>query len=74
MTTTTPPLLVSADEAAKIIGVSKSSFLRLDRRGLLGPRSVRLARLVRWNRREIETWIEAGCPARCDWLRRRGRP
>jgi len=62
-------ILVDANQAAALLGMSRSSFLRLDQRGLLGPRSVRLGRLVRWHRAEIEAWAAAGCPPRVQWLR-----
>jgi len=61
-------ILVDANQAAALLGMSRSSFLRLDRRGLLGPRSVRLGRLVRWHRQQIEAWASAGCPPRSQWL------
>lgn len=65
-------LLVDAIQGAYLIGVSKATFLRLDRRGLLGPRSVRLGRLVRWHRQQLEAWAAAGCPPRTKWLRTNG--
>lgn len=65
-------LLVDAAEAAGLLGVSRMTFLRLDRRGLLGPKSVRLGRLVRWHRQQIEQWAAAGCPPRVQWLRANG--
>jgi len=65
-------LLVDAVEGAHLIGVSRATFLRLDRRGLLGPRSVRLGRLVRWHRQQLEAWAAAGCPPRVRWMRMNG--
>ena len=65
-------ILVDANQAAALLGMSRSSFLRLDQRGLLGPRSVRLGRLVRWHRQQIEAWASAGCPPRVRWMRMNG--
>jgi excisionase family DNA binding protein len=62
-------LLVDAAEAARLCSVSRSTFLRLDRAGLIGPRSIKLGKLRRWDRRALERWIEAACPAREAWLR-----
>jgi excisionase family DNA binding protein len=64
---TTERLLVGAAEAAAMLGVSRATFLRLDRTGRLGPRSVRLGRLVRWHRQQIEQWAAQGCPPRATW-------
>ena len=63
------PILCSAAEAAALLGVSRATYLRMDQTGRLGPRSVRLGRLVRWHRAEIEAWAAAGCPPRVQWLR-----
>jgi len=65
------PLLIDLREAARLSGISLSTFLRLERTGRVGPRPIRLGRLVRIDRRELERWIAAGCPSRADWLRRR---
>ena len=65
-------ILVDANQAAALLGMSRSSFLRLDQRGLLGPRSVRLGRLVRWHRQQLEAWAAAGCPPRVRWMRMNG--
>ena len=52
-----PPLLISADSAAQIIGISKRMLHYLRKREdfpkpiVLGPRA------VRWRRQEIETWV-----------------
>jgi excisionase family DNA binding protein len=64
---TTERLLLSAAEAAAMLGISRATFLRLDRSGRLGPKSVRLGRLVRWHRAQIEVWVGAGCPPRSGW-------
>jgi len=55
------PLLMSAAQAAELIGVSKRTFHYLRKRAdfpikiMLGPRA------VRWRRLEIEQWV-AGLP------------
>lgn len=61
------PILIDANEAAELLSISRATFLRLDRSGRLGPPSVRLGRLVRWNRAQIEQWAAAGCPPRSRW-------
>jgi len=61
------PILIDANEAAELLSISRATFLRLDRSGRLGPRSVKLGRLVRWHRAGIEAWALAGCPPRSQW-------
>ena len=66
------PLLVDATGAARLCGISRSTFLRLDARGQIGPMSVRLGRRRLWSREALGAWIGAGCPPRCAWLARKG--
>jgi len=53
--------LLTADEVAKMCGMSRSAFLRLSDAGM-APASIKLERLRRWKRLEILAWIAAGCP------------
>lgn len=57
-------LLLDADEAAALIGVSRATFWKLHSQGKV-PLPVRLsARVVRWPKHELEHWVRSGCPAR----------
>jgi predicted DNA-binding transcriptional regulator AlpA len=63
------PLTLDASAAAKLVGISRSTFLRLDSTGGIGPRSIRLSRRRVWIRSELVAWIETGrgC-SRVQWL------
>ncbi len=55
------PRLLSADDAAKYLGVSVY-FLRESRRGLTktaAPKFIRFGRSVRYDLRDLDAWIEA---------------
>ena len=56
------PVLVDVHEVARMLGCSWRGVYRHCDAGAL-PRAVRIGRLVRWRRRDILEWIEAGCPA-----------
>ena len=60
------PLLVSATDAALVLGVSRSHFYGLHTAGKL-PLPIRLGRRILWRRAELEAWVSAGCPARVRW-------
>lgn len=62
-------LLLRAAEAAHFLGLSRSELYRLDASGRL-PAPVRLGKVKRWSRPELEKWVERGCPPRHDWERR----
>lgn len=62
----TPRLAVSAEEVAKLLGISRAHVWRLHSSGRI-PRPVRLGRAVRWNRKNLEAWLEAGGPPREQW-------
>lgn len=54
-------ILIPAEKVAELLGISKRTLWRLLSSGKL-PEPVRLGSLVRWNRVELQHWIEEGCP------------
>jgi excisionase family DNA binding protein len=64
--TATNRLAISADEVAKLLGISRAHVWRLHSQGRI-PRPVRLGRAVRWDRATIERWLAAGAPPRERW-------
>jgi prophage regulatory protein len=54
--------LMNVGEVAKQLKVSGRTVYRLADAGLM-PRPVRLGGAVRWDRVEIDRWIDSGCPA-----------
>lgn len=60
------PLLLSAEELAKVLGVSLRHVRRLNAAGRLPP-SVRLGRSVRWRLPEVRRWLDLGAPDRAAW-------
>jgi len=67
------PICLDAAGAARLIGISRSTFLRMDSAGLIGPMSLRLSRRRVWIRNELVCWIEEGrgCSRR-EWLEKKG--
>ena len=63
------PSLVNIGSVAKLLDVSQRHVKRLDDLARM-PRSIKLGRSVRWNRKAVIAWIEAGCPD----LSKRRRP
>lgn len=62
--------LVNAVEAARICGVSRTTWFKLRAAGRI-PSPVRLARRVLWRVEELHQWIAAGCPTLHQWQRLR---
>ncbi len=60
MSTDTAPLLVRADEFAKMMGVSERTLWRLLSAGKV-PKPVRIGRSTRWRMAEVREWVAAGC-------------
>lgn len=56
-------LLVSAEEAAALCGVSRSTWLGWDAEGLC-PRRIVIGGSVRWSRLQLARWSAAGAPDR----------
>jgi excisionase family DNA binding protein len=69
----TPSIMVGIPEAARLLGISRTTLLALDANGKLGPRPHRLGRRVLWERAELEEWAKAGCPSRRTWSETRAR-
>jgi excisionase family DNA binding protein len=55
------PHLLTALQVATMLGVSKRQVWRLASAGIL-PGRIKIGKLVRWRRDEIERWIVKGCP------------
>lgn len=60
-------LLLSAPDAAKVLGISSSYFWGLHSSGRLGPLPIKLGRRTLWSRRDLEKWTDVGCPSRKQW-------
>jgi len=60
------PLLLSATDAASLIGIGRSLFWSMHSAGKV-PLPVGLGKRRLWRRSELERWVDAGCPARSQW-------
>tara|TARA_Y100000589_G_scaffold173745_2_gene164919 strand:- start:144 stop:368 length:225 start_codon:yes stop_codon:yes gene_type:complete len=63
-------LLLNGDQAARLCGMSKASWYRLNGQGLT-PRPIGLLNNQLWSRDELREWCEAGCPDRTRWNNRK---
>ena len=61
MATSTIQQLLTAETIAEMLGISKRQVWRMASGGQL-PRRVKLGRLTRWRRDDVQRWIDAGCP------------
>jgi excisionase family DNA binding protein len=57
------PVLLTVKEVAEMLGLSERTVYRLSDAGNM-PCPVKLGAAVRWRTKELEAWIEEGCPAR----------
>lgn len=65
-----PQLALAAPDVAALLGVSERHVWKLNASGGI-PTPVKLGRCVRWRRRELLAWLDAGCPSRDKWEQRR---
>ncbi|QNN24941.1 helix-turn-helix domain-containing protein [Planctomycetales bacterium ZRK34] len=61
--TTIAPLLVTAEEAARLCGVSRATWFKM-RAADRVPAPVHLGGSVRWRTDDLRRWVAAGCPSR----------
>ncbi|NQT03277.1 MAG: helix-turn-helix domain-containing protein [Planctomycetes bacterium] len=59
-------LLLSAKDAAKLLGISERLYYSLHSSGKI-PLPRRLNKRTLWSRKELDAWVDAGCPAREQW-------
>lgn len=69
--TQTESLTLDSRGAARLLGISRSSFWKLNSAGKV-PAPIRLGRATRWSRRELGLWLEAGAPSRERWEEMKG--
>lgn len=55
-----PPLLIGARDAARLLSISERRLWDLEKTGAVPSR--RIGRLVRYSPAELEAWIALGCP------------
>jgi predicted DNA-binding transcriptional regulator AlpA len=65
-------LLLSAEDAARVLGIGRRHFYSLHSSGRLGPQPVKLGKRSLWIRQELERWAAARCPTREQWLHLQG--
>ena len=65
-------IAVDTETLAAMLAVSIRHIQRMDASGRL-PRAVKIGRSKRWSVKEINEWLEAGCPNRKTWSTIMGR-
>jgi len=65
--TTIEPFLVSAAEAARLCGVSRSLWWSMHSAGAV-PLPVKLSHRTLWRAEELRRWVQAGCESRARWM------
>jgi predicted DNA-binding transcriptional regulator AlpA len=65
-----PPLLVTAENAARLCAISRPSWDRYVSSGKT-PAPRRIGGRPLWSVEELRSWIDSGCPARREWEARR---
>lgn len=72
MDKTIEPLLVSATDAARILGIGRTKFLEMHKTGCLGPMAIQFGKRKVWRVLDLKNWVAAGCPHRDKWLDMKG--
>jgi predicted DNA-binding transcriptional regulator AlpA len=70
MSTLTKPQLLNAKEIAAMLHVSERHLWRLKAAGKV-PKPVKVGECVRWLLRDIEAWLEMGCPSQKEFDHRK---
>jgi len=65
-------LLVSIADAAKMLSISRPLLYQMMADGRFGLMGVRFGRKRLFSVDELRSWVQAGCPARQQWMKIRG--
>ena len=61
------PLLIGPDEAARLLGIGKTTFYQLCSSGRIGPMAIKFGRRSLFRLDELRDWVAADCPPRVKW-------
>ncbi len=64
-------LLLSAGDAAELIGIGRTQFYELHSSGRL-PLPLTLGKRKLWRAEELRLWVQADCPSAEKWLQMKG--
>jgi predicted DNA-binding transcriptional regulator AlpA len=67
-TCTIEPALLTIPDVCKMLNISRAGFYNLNTSGKFAPLQMNLCRKVLYSKTEIQSWIQAGCPHRKQWL------
>ncbi|MGD0572332.1 MAG: helix-turn-helix domain-containing protein [Sedimentisphaerales bacterium] len=63
---TLEPLLLRADQAARLLGISRSAFYSKVSSGLIPP-AIYIGDSPRWSVEELKSWTQNRCPSAERW-------
>lgn len=69
---TIEPLLLRAEQAARLLGISRSAFYSKVSAGLIPP-AVYIGESPRWSVESLRAWVAAGCPSAEQWAAMRAQ-
>lgn len=61
------PLLVSPDEAARLLGISRTTLYQFCSSGRIGPMAIKFGRRSLFRLDELREWVASDCPPRHKW-------
>ncbi len=61
-------LLLTVDQAAEQLQISRATFYAQYSTGRIGPQFLRIGRCVRIRAKELQNWVDAGMPPRDKWI------
>jgi len=67
------PLLVGINDAASMLSISRPLLYQMISDGRFGLMGIRFGRKRLFSVDELRSWVQAGCPARRQWEKIRGK-
>jgi|6_EtaG_2_1085325.scaffolds.fasta_scaffold453371_2 excisionase family DNA binding protein len=64
MTTFTSEMM-NPEQVASLLAIRKDTVYRWNRSGMM-PEAIKIGKILRWQRNDVEEWIADGCPRRIE--------
>lgn len=66
------PLLISTNEAARLLSMSRAKLYEGLSSGTIGPMGFKIGGKRLFDPEELRSWVRSGCPGRRQWLTMKG--
>lgn len=57
----------TTEQAMDFLSIGRTHFYAMNSTGELGPEMIKSGKRTFWGKRELQAWVDYGCPVREEW-------